>query len=358
MPDPRPNAPPAAPPPRPGPEDDVLLALDELQTYFFTDAGVVKAVDGVSYRIRKGRTLGVVGESGCGKSVTALSIMRLIPDPPGRIVGGEILFDGRDLATLPMKEMRRIRGKDIGMIFQEPMTSLNPVFTVGFQITEPAMLHLGVTSAEARRLAIEVLTKVGIPAPEKRVDEYPHQMSGGMRQRVMIAMSLICNPRLLIADEPSTALDVTIQAQILDLMRALQAEYGMSILMITHDLGVVAELSHDVAVMYAGKVVEYADVDTLYADPKHPYTIGLFHARPRLGAHKERLDTIRGEVPNPLEFPSGCKFHPRCPYAFEKCKTDEPPPFDLGGGHHAACWLIPEGRPARLGDVLTGGASK
>ncbi len=337
-------------------ENEVLLALSELKTYFFTDAGVVKAVDGVSYEIRKGRTLGVVGESGCGKSVTALSIMRLIPDPPGRIVGGTIRFEGKDLATLPLKEMRKIRGKDIGMIFQEPMTSLNPVFTVGFQICEPAVLHLKVSPGEARRLAIDVLAKVGIPDPAKRIDEYPHQMSGGMRQRVMIAMSLICNPKLLIADEPSTALDVTIQAQILDLIRKLQADLGMSVLVITHDLGVVAELSHDVAVMYAGKVAEYADAKTLFADPKHPYTIGLFHARPHLGAHKERLDTIAGEVPNPLEFPQGCKFHPRCPYAFDRCRVEEPPAFDLGGGHRAACWLIEEGRPASLKDRLAGEA--
>ena len=338
-------------------DDDVLLSVEDLETRFYTDGGVVKAVDGVSYRIRRGRTLGVVGESGCGKSVTALSIMRLIPDPPGRIVGGRILLDGEDLVRAPMSRMRKIRGKDIGMIFQEPMTSLNPVFTVGYQIMEPAALHLGVKPAEARRLAIEVLAKVGIPSPERRVDEYPHQLSGGMRQRVMIAMSLVCNPRLLIADEPTTALDVTIQAQILDLIRSLQAEYGMSVLMITHDLGVVAEISHEVAVMYAGKVVEYADVETLYADPKHPYTIGLFHARPKLGAHKTRLTTISGEVPNPLEFPSGCKFHPRCPYAMDRCKVEEPPPTDLGGGHVAACWLLQEGRPASLADMAAKEAS-
>jgi len=332
-------------------DDDVLLSVEDLETRFYTDGGVVKAVDGVSYDIRRGRTLGVVGESGCGKSVTALSIMRLIPDPPGKIVGGRILLDGEDLVQAPMSRMRKIRGKDIGMIFQEPMTSLNPVFTVGYQIMEPAVLHLGVKPAEARRLAIEVLQKVGIPSPERRVDEYPHQLSGGMRQRVMIAMSLVCNPRLLIADEPTTALDVTIQAQILDLIRKLQAELGMSVLMITHDLGVVAEISHEVAVMYAGKVVEYADVETLYADPKHPYTIGLFHARPKLGAHKTRLTTISGEVPNPLEFPSGCKFHPRCPYVMEKCKVEEPPLTDLGGGHSASCWLLQEGRPASLADM-------
>jgi oligopeptide/dipeptide ABC transporter ATP-binding protein len=332
-----------------------LLSIRELQTHFFTDAGVVKAVDGVSYDIPRGRTLGVVGESGCGKSVTALSILRLIPDPPGKIVGGKILFEGEDLVSVPMKRMRQIRGKDIGMIFQEPMTSLNPVFTVGFQIMEPATLHLGVSAAEARRLAIEVLKKVGIPSPETRVDEYPHQLSGGMRQRVMIAMALVCNPKLLIADEPTTALDVTIQAQILDLIRALQDDTGMSVLVITHDLGVVAETAHEVAVMYAGKVVEYADVKTLFANPRMPYTIGLFKARPRLGAHKERLDTIAGEVPNPLDFPQGCKFHPRCPYAFDRCRVEEPPPFDLGGGHRAACWLIPEGRPASLSDTFQDG---
>jgi oligopeptide/dipeptide ABC transporter ATP-binding protein len=226
------------------------------------------------------------------------------------------------------------------------------VFTVGYQIMEPAMLHLGLSGSEARDRAIEVLKKVGIPSPEKRVDEYPHQMSGGMRQRVMIAMALVCEPKLLIADEPTTALDVTIQAQILDLIRQLQADTGMSVLVITHDLGVVAETAHEVAVMYAGKVVEYADVKTLFASPRMPYTIGLFHARPRLGAHKERLDTIAGEVPNPLEFPTGCKFHPRCPYVFDKCRVEEPPPFDLGVGHRAACWLIPEGRPASIHDRL------
>ncbi|MCC7136902.1 MAG: ABC transporter ATP-binding protein [Planctomycetes bacterium] len=328
--------------------DDVLLSLEDLRTHFFTDAGVVKAVDGVSYRIPKGRTLGVVGESGCGKSVTALSIMRLIPDPPGRIVGGRILLDGEDLAQAPLKRMRSIRGKDIGMIFQEPMTSLNPVFTVGYQIMEPAVLHLGASAKKARELAIDVLAKVGIPAPERRVDEYPHQLSGGMRQRVMIAMSLVCNPRLLIADEPTTALDVTIQAQILDLIRKLQTDYGMSVLIITHDLGIVAEISHDVAVMYAGKIVEYADVATLFKRPVHPYTIGLFHARPKIGEHKARLSTITGEVPNPLAFPSGCKFHPRCPFATERCKREEPPLSDLGNGHKASCWLIEEGRPASL----------
>jgi oligopeptide/dipeptide ABC transporter ATP-binding protein len=328
-------------------EDD-LLSVENLQTHFFTDAGTVKAVDGVSYAIKKARTLGVVGESGCGKSVTALSIMRLIPDPPGKIVGGRILLDGEDLVAAPIRRMRQIRGKDIGMIFQEPMTSLNPVFTVGYQIMEPAVLHLGVSTQKARELAIEVLAKVGIPAPEKRVDDYPHQLSGGMRQRVMIAMSLVCKPKLLIADEPTTALDVTIQAQILDLIRSLQAEVGMGVLIITHDLGIVAELAHDVAVMYAGKIVEYADVTTLFKAPTHPYTIGLFHARPKIGEHKSRLATITGEVPNPLEFPSGCKFHPRCPFAMERCKREEPPLSDLGGGHAASCWLIQEGRPATL----------
>ncbi len=331
-------------------ERDVLLSIQDLRTWFFTDAGVVKAVDGVSYDIHRGRTLGVVGESGCGKSVTALSIMRLIPDPPGRIVDGRILFEGKDLTKLPMNEMRDIRGADIGMIFQEPMTSLNPVFTVGYQIMEPAMLHLGVSPDEARSMAIDVLDKVGIPAPDKRIDEYPHQLSGGMRQRVMIAMSLVCNPKLLIADEPTTALDVTIQAQILDLMQQLQDDLGMAILVITHDLGVVAEVSHDVVVMYAGKIVEYADVMTLYEEPRHPYTIGLFHAVPKLGAHQTRLDTIAGEVPNPLDFPSGCKFHPRCPFAFDRCKEEEPPLTELDSGHSAACWMIEEGRTAELGD--------
>ena len=319
---------------------DVLIDIKNLKTHFFTDDGVVKAVDGVSFPIYKGKTLGVVGESGCGKSVTALSAMRLI-SPPGRIVEGEILFDGKNLATLPEHEMRSIRGRDISMIFQEPMTSLNPVFTIGFQIAEAVMLHLKKSKSEAREHTIKMLDKVRIPSAATRVDEYPHQMSGGMRQRVMIAMALACNPKLLIADEPSTALDVTIQAQILDLMRDLQQEFGMSIMIITHDLGVVAELADHVAVMYASKVVEYATVKELFAHPLHPYTNGLFKSRPSLATKKgERLNVIQGSVPNPLHHPSGCKFHPRCPIAVEKCKSVEPQLRELRPGHFVACDVV------------------
>ena len=319
---------------------DVLIDIRNLRTHFFTDDGVVKAVDGVSFPIYKGKTLGVVGESGCGKSVTALSAMRLI-SPPGRIVEGEILFDGKNLAVLPEPEMRSIRGRDISMIFQEPMTSLNPVFTVGFQIGEAVMLHLKKNKAEAREHTIKMLEKVRIPSPQTRVDEYPHQMSGGMRQRIMIAMALACNPKLLIADEPSTALDVTIQAQILDLMRDLQQEFGMSIMIITHDLGVVAELADHVAVMYASKVVEYAPVKELFANPLHPYTNGLFKSRPSLATKKgERLSVIQGTVPNALRFPPGCKFHPRCPMAVERCKSVEPQLRELRPGHWVACDVV------------------
>jgi peptide/nickel transport system ATP-binding protein/oligopeptide transport system ATP-binding protein len=321
-------------------DPNVLVDIRNLKTHFFTDDGVVKAVDGVNFAIYRGTTLGVVGESGCGKSVTALSVMRLI-SPPGRIVEGEILFDGKNLATLPEPEMRKIRGRDISMIFQEPMTSLNPVFTIGYQIAEAVMLHLHKSKSEAREHTIKMLDKVRIPSAATRVDEYPHQMSGGMRQRVMIAMALACNPKLLIADEPSTALDVTIQAQILDLMRDLQKEFGMSIMMITHDLGVVAELADHVAVMYASKVVEYATVKDLFASPMHPYTQGLFRSRPSLATKKgDRLNVIAGSVPNPLNFPTGCKFHPRCPLAVEKCKTVEPALRELRPGHWVACDVV------------------
>src|SRR5262245_27696846 len=323
-----------------------LLSVEDLRTYFHTDDGVVKAVDGVSYAIEKGKTLGVVGESGCGKSVTALSIMRLIA-PPGRIAGGRILFEGRDLTTLPEPEMRQIRGNNISMIFQEPMTSLNPVFTVGNQIGEAIMLHQKKSRREARDRAVEMLQRVKVPAPEQRVDEYPHQLSGGMRQRVMIAMALACNPKLLIADEPTTALDVTIQAQILDLLRELQQEFHMSILIITHDLGVVAEIADHVAVMYASKIVEYATAKELYANPIHTYTKGLFRSRPStMSDRKERLNVIPGAVPNPLHFPTGCKFHPRCDLAvssgqMERCKTREPELREVAAGHWVACDVVP-----------------
>lgn len=317
---------------------EALVEVKNLQTYFYTEEGVVKAVDGVDYEIYPGETLGIVGESGCGKSVTSLSIMRLVESPPGKIEGGEINFQGKDLTKLSEKEMRKIRGNDISMIFQEPMTSLNPVYTVGDQIIEAIMLHKGVKRKEARQQAIEMLQKVGIPLPEQRVDEYPHQLSGGMRQRVMIAMALSCDPQLLIADEPTTALDVTIQAQILELMNSLKESYGMAIMMITHDLGVIAEVSDRVAVMYAGKVVEYTDVDSLFEDPKHPYTWGLMNSIPKLDKDVERLDAIPGSVPSPLNFPEGCKFNTRCPLAEGKCFTDEPELIDAEAGHKVRCW--------------------
>ncbi len=322
---------------------DLLIDVRDLRTHFFTEDGVVKAVDGVSFPIRKGGTLGVVGESGCGKSVTSLSLMRLV-SPPGRIVEGEVLFDGRDLLKLPEHEMRRIRGRDISMIFQEPMTSLNPVFTVGYQIAEGARLHLGMNKAQARDHAVKMLDRVRIPSAASRVDEYPHQMSGGMRQRVMIAMALACNPKLLIADEPTTALDVTIQAQILELMKELQKELGMSILIITHDLGVVAEVADEVAVMYASKIVEFGPAREVFKHPLHPYTEGLLHSIPELHTPRgTRLNVIPGSVPNPLHFPAGCKFNPRCPKVVEACKAKEPVLRELAPGHWVAC------------DVVTGG---
>ncbi|HEY2828366.1 MAG TPA: ABC transporter ATP-binding protein [Pirellulales bacterium] len=319
-----------------------LVEINNLRTWFYTDEGVVRAVDDVSLTIPRGKTLGLVGESGCGKSVTALSLMRLV-SPPGRIAGGKIVMHDNGhplvLSELPEQEMRRIRGEKISMIFQEPMTSLNPVFTIGAQISEAIRLHQKVNKAEARRRAIDMLHKVRIPAPEKRVDEYPHQFSGGMRQRAMIAMALSCNPKLLIADEPTTALDVTIQAQILDLLRGLKDEFGMSLLIITHDLGIVAETADEVAVMYASKVVEYAPVKELFTNPLHPYTVGLFKSRPEAGkSRNEKLLTIPGMVPSPLHFPSGCKFHPRCPYNDkQKCVAEEPELREITPGHFARC---------------------
>ncbi|MGI6566970.1 MAG: ABC transporter ATP-binding protein [Firmicutes bacterium] len=321
-----------------------LLEVRGLKTYFYTDDGVVPAVDGVDFSLGKGETLGIVGESGCGKSVTSLSIMRLIPDPPGKIVDGEILFDGSNLLEKSEAEMRSIRGNDISMIFQEPMTSLNPVFTIGDQIMEAIILHQRLSKAEARERAIEMLRLVGIPVPERRIDEYPHQLSGGMRQRVMIAMALSCNPKLLIADEPTTALDVTIQAQILDLMRKLRDEFGTAIMLITHDLGVVAELAERVVVMYAGKIVEEADVVPLFGEPLHPYTVGLLGSIPKLTEQQERLQVIEGVVPNPAFMPKGCRFHPRCKEAREICKVEEPELMELSPGHHVACWKYTEFR--------------
>ncbi len=319
-----------------------LVQVKGLKTHFFTEEGVVKAVDGVDFEINPGETLGVVGESGCGKSVTSLSIMGLVESPPGKIVEGEINFQGTDLTKLSQKEMRKIRGNDISMIFQEPMTSLNPVYTIGNQISEAIMLHKKVNKEEAKRQSIEMLEKVGIPLPEQRVNEYPHQLSGGMRQRVMIAMSLSCDPQLLIADEPTTALDVTIQAQILELMNDLKESYGMAIMMITHDLGVIAEVSDRVAVMYAGKVVEYTDVETLFKDPEHPYTWGLMNSIPKLDQTVERLEAIPGSVPSPLNFPSGCKYNNRCPLATDKCREIEPELETISEGHQVRCWHYKE----------------
>ncbi|MEZ6017936.1 MAG: ABC transporter ATP-binding protein [Planctomycetota bacterium] len=328
-------------------EREPLLRLDGLRTHFDTDDGVARAVDGVDYAIYPGETLGVVGESGSGKSVTALSIMRLLPVPPARFAGGRILFRGEDLLAKSDADLRKIRGNDIAMIFQEPMTALNPVFTVGNQLMETVRLHRGYDQARARAHAIDMLTKVGIPAPEKRVDEYPHQLSGGMRQRVMIAIAMSCDPALLIADEPTTALDVTIQAQILDLIRELQEQAGMSVLLITHDLGVVAETAHHVAVMYAGKVVEYASVFDLYERPRHPYTIGLFRSLPELAAPGQRLATIPGVVPSATRFPTGCRFRTRCSIATARCAEAEPPLVALnddqvGRGHTVACHHLEE----------------
>ncbi len=316
-----------------------LLQVRNLKTYFDVRGGVLKAVDDVSLTIESGETLGLVGESGCGKSVTAASILRLIPIPPGRIAGGEILFDGVDILRLPAPEMRKIRGSKISMIFQEPMTSLNPVFTVVDQVEEVIRLHEKLSPRDLRDRVVEAFRLVRIPAPESRIHEYPHQMSGGMRQRVMIAMALACRPRLMIADEPSTALDVTIQAQILELMNQLKEETGASILFITHDLGVIAEMAQQVAVMYAGKIVEKADVETLFAEPKHPYTIGLMNSIPILGTGKKqkRLSTIPGVVPSLFKLPEGCLFGDRCSVTLEECGRLKPPLIDLGRGHIVRC---------------------
>lgn len=307
-----------------------ILEVKGLRTSFFTEEGEVKAVDDVSFDVFKGKTLGIVGESGCGKSVTSLSIMRLIPNPPGRVVGGEILYKGRNLLGFSTEEMRKIRGNEISMIFQEPMTSLNPVFTIGNQICEAIALHQDLSKKETRNKAIEMLKLVGIPSPEKRIDDYPHQLSGGMRQRVMIAMALSCNPQVLIADEPTTALDVTIQAQILDLLRDLQAKVGMGLILITHDLGVVAEMAHEVVVMYAGRVVEQGSVHEIFKNPKMPYTRGLLNSIPTLSkdptgkVKRSRLETIPGIVPNLLHLPKGCRFQERCSFVTDKCKEREP----------------------------------
>ncbi len=323
--------------------DDVVLSVSGLRTHFFTPAGVVKAVDGVNLEIHKGRTLGVLGESGSGKSVTALSVMRLVADPPGRIVDGEIRFDGRDLMKLSDNEMRDVRGADISMIFQEPMTSLNPVLTVGDQVAEVFMIHQGKSRDEALDAAAEMLDQVGIPSAKSRLGDYPHQFSGGMRQRVMIAMAIACRSKLLIADEPTTALDVTIQAQILDLILSLQEELDMAVMLITHDLGVIAETSDEVVVMYAGEVVEYLQIDDLFENAQHPYTQGLLRSIPRLGDKftkgKQPLQEIPGSVPNLIRLPPGCPFAPRCPHAMPKCEQARPPMFALGPTHGSKCWL-------------------
>jgi oligopeptide/dipeptide ABC transporter ATP-binding protein len=326
-----------------------LLRVQGLRTYFHTRAGEIKAVDGVDLELAEGRTLGVVGESGCGKSVTALSIMRLI-DPPGRVEpGSRIVFGGRDLAAAAEEELQRVRGNELSMIFQEPMTSLNPVYTVGTQIAEAVRLHRGGSQKEALDRAVEMLKLVGIPSPERRVKDYPHQMSGGMRQRVMIAMALSCDPRLLIADEPTTALDVTIQAQILELLRELRDRLGMSMMLITHDLGVVAEMADDVVVMYAGRVVERGPVAAIFESPQHPYTEALLHSIPLLGmTQAEPLQMIPGVVPSPLHWPPGCRFAARCEHAFDRCRED-PPLFGQleSPGQESACWLCESGpRPA------------
>ena len=318
-----------------------LLQVKDLQTSFFTPEGEVRAIDGVSFEIGEGKTLGLVGESGCGKSVTSLSIMRLIPSPPGKIVGGEIFYRGRDLLRLNNEAMRRIRGNEISMIFQEPMTSLNPVFTVGNQIGEAIKLHQGLGKRETRQKTIEMLRLVKIADPESRVDSYPHQLSGGMRQRVMIAMALSCNPSLLIADEPTTALDVTIQAQILELIKELQQKIGgMALLLITHDLGVVSEQADNVAIMYAGKIVERSSTRAIFNRPFHPYTVGLLNSLPGIGGlKKKRLDAIPGMVPSPLHLPSGCRFRDRCPRAQEICAQTEPPLEEKEPGHTVACYF-------------------
>jgi peptide/nickel transport system ATP-binding protein len=315
-----------------------ILEVKNLCTSFFTEEGEVKAVNGVSFSVPSGRTLGIVGESGSGKSITSLSILRLIQSP-GKIKSGEILFDGKDLLQLSEKDMRKIRGNEISMIFQEPMTSLNPVFTIGEQISEVYQIHRNLSKREAKEKSIEMLKLVGIPSPEKRIDQYPHELSGGMRQRVMIAMALACNPKLLIADEPTTALDVTIQAQILRLIKELQEKLHMSVIFITHDLGVVAETCDYVAVMYCGKVVEFADVKTLFKNPQHPYTVGLLNSLPRHDIDQEELIAIKGNVPSPFEMPKGCAFAPRCPHASAICHTKEPELVAHLENNEIRCWI-------------------
>ncbi len=320
-----------------------LLQVNGLKTYFYTLGGVVKAVDGISYDLEEGETLGLVGESGCGKSVSALSIMRLIPDPPGKTIDGEVFFDGEDMLKIDMDDMRRIRGGRMTMVFQEPMTSLNPVLTVERQLTETLQLHKGMRSEESKREAVELLARVGIPDPGQRIKQYPHQFSGGMRQRVMIAMALSCAPRLIIADEPTTALDVTIQAQILELMKSLTTEFGVALIVITHNLGVVARYADRVNIMYAGKIIERGSASEIYAKPRHPYTIGLLRSVPRLDLpRRAKLAPIEGQPPDLINLPAGCSFRARCQFAVDKCATESPPLMMVEEGHHSACWRADE----------------
>ncbi|WP_096202413.1 ABC transporter ATP-binding protein [Bacillus sp. FJAT-45350] len=320
----------------------VVLEMKEMRTHFFTDSGEIPAVDGVSIKIHAGEVVGIVGESGCGKSVTSLSVMGLVPNPPGKIVGGEILFKGENLVKASKRRMRKIRGNEIAMIFQEPMTSLNPLFTIGNQLNEGIRNHNKISKKEARQRSIEMLNKVGIPRSDEIVDEYPHQLSGGMRQRVMIAMAMACDPEVLIADEPTTALDVTIQAQILDLMRKLNDENGTAIMMITHDLGVVAEICHRVVVMYSGQVVEEGDVRSILKQPKHPYTKGLIRSLPKIHLKEERLYSIPGSVPKPGSIKKGCRFAARCESAFSRCYEENPELLSLEEGHQCRCFLYEE----------------
>ncbi len=323
-------------------DPSTILSIENLVTSFKITGNYINAVDRISFKVKEGKTLGIVGESGCGKSVTSLSIMRLIPEPPGKITSGKIIFENKNILELSDNEMRSIRGNKMSMIFQEPMTSLNPVYTIGNQIAEVFTLHKGVSKKEALELSIEMLNQVRIPSPEKRIDNYPHELSGGMRQRIMIAIALACKPKLLIADEPTTALDVTIQAQILALINTLQKENNMSVVLITHDLGVVAETCDDVVVMYAGKIVERASAQELFSSPKHPYTLGLLNSIPKLGEKKKRLHTIPGIVPSLGNLPKGCRFQDRCPLVSAECKIVEPELVKLESGREAACFKIKE----------------
>jgi len=320
-----------------------VLEVKNLKTYFYTEGGCVKAIDGVDFHVNEGETLGIVGESGCGKSVTSMSILRLIPSPSGVIEEGEIIFEGKKILELSESEMRSMRGNDISMIFQEPMTSLNPVFTVGFQLSEVLILHKGLSKEEARIESIALLDTVGIPRADEAIDDYPFTLSGGMRQRVMIAMALACSPKLLIADEPTTALDVTIQAQILELMKILQKDYNTAIMFITHDLNVIAEVADRVIVMYAGRVVEEADVFDLFDEAMHPYTIGLMNSKPNMGNNTSELYAIPGSVPNPLFRPIGCQFNTRCEKTMDICFIEDAPLFDLSNGRKVRCWLYDKG---------------